>query len=165
MRLRFLLDCLLIALCTTTLAAQAPKWIDRTPSSPLMSPSPRSGHAMAYDASRAEVILFGGVRGGSINNAFNETWLWNGMTWINRSPVNSSDSPPGRYNTAMAYDSLRGRVVLFYWSTEVFTPAIKSADVVWLLRESTCWRILDPHQFLTAHNSCRRCVWNAETEH
>lgn len=38
------------------------------------------------------------------------TWEWNGSTWTRRSPA---ASPPSRLWTTMAYDSIRGQIVLF----------------------------------------------------
>ena len=69
-------------------------------------PSARSGHAMAYDAVRDEVVLFGGFDGTDLN----DTWVWNGWYWQQRHPVSS---PPARSRHAMAYDGARQQVVLF----------------------------------------------------
>jgi hypothetical protein len=69
-------------------------------------PSARSGHAMAYDASREQVVLFGGNDGTDLN----DTWTWDGWTWQQRFPTSR---PPARSRHAMAYDSARGQVVLF----------------------------------------------------
>ena len=69
----------------------------------------RSGHAMAYDAARQRVVLFGG-RNGSTTMASNDTWEWDGATWIQRT---SAISPSARFYYAMAYDVARQRIVLF----------------------------------------------------
>jgi hypothetical protein len=81
--------------------------------SPPNSPSPRSGEAMVYDVARRRVVLFGG----SIVNAANpsgitvaETWEWDGDDWVQLSPA---VSPSARYLHAMAYDTVRQRVVLY----------------------------------------------------
>ena len=42
---------------------------------PATSPSKRSSVGMAYDAARAEVVLFGGGIGAS---TFDDTWTWDG---------------------------------------------------------------------------------------
>ena len=76
-------------------------WIQRSSS----GPSPRFGHAMAYDEIRQQVILFGG-NDGSVKN---DTWAWNGTTW---SLINNSGPSP-RMDVAMASDPERSRVVLF----------------------------------------------------
>jgi hypothetical protein len=40
----------------------------------------------------------------------NDTWTWDGTTWTQLSPTHSPDA---RENHAMAYDSIRGKTVLF----------------------------------------------------
>jgi hypothetical protein len=81
-------------------------WIERTPAT---SPPLRFGHAMAYDAARGRVVLFGGydLLAGL---ALADTWEWDGNTWVEAAPA---ATPPGRYGHSMVYDSVRQRVVLF----------------------------------------------------
>jgi hypothetical protein len=82
-------------------------WTQQTPPT---SPTPdRFLSAMAYDAARDEVVLFGGAP--DPNNVFaNDTWVWNGTTWTQRLP---STMPSPRSNHSMAYDAARGEIVLF----------------------------------------------------
>ncbi|MBN2360563.1 MAG: hypothetical protein JXR83_13995 [Deltaproteobacteria bacterium] len=81
-------------------------WSERTP--PLVNPSARMDHAMAYDSVRGRVVLFGGY---DLNwTDVQDTWEWDGETWTDVTPA---DSPPARYGPAMAFDSGRGRVVMF----------------------------------------------------
>lgn len=40
----------------------------------------------------------------------NETWIWNGNDWV---PQNPTIYPPGRFNSAMAWDSMRQSLVVF----------------------------------------------------
>lgn len=80
---------------------------------PRMTPSPRTWSSMAYDSRRREIVLFGGAtrsRGGNVTRDTNETWVWDGTSWIQRHPATS---PPARYLASMAYDAVRGEVVLF----------------------------------------------------
>lgn len=81
-------------------------WRRRVPTS---SPSPRTNLAMAYDANRGEVVLFGGYNfvGGQ---ALNDTWTWNGTTW---SQIQTPFTPAGRYGSSMAYDPNFKGLVLF----------------------------------------------------
>lgn len=58
-------------------------------------PAPRNGAAMAYDASRQRVVLFGG------GGAPDETWEWDGKSW----EQNAAAHTEGRFNSAMAYDA------------------------------------------------------------
>lgn len=62
---------------------------------------------MAYDSARGEVVLFGGAH----NFAYlSETWVWNGMTWAQRTPATA---PPARCCHELEFDSARAQVVLF----------------------------------------------------
>jgi len=69
----------------------------------VSGPSPRDSHAMAYDASRAVTVLFGGTSG------VGDTWEWNGTQWTQR----MVSGPSRRYGHAMAYDAARAETVLF----------------------------------------------------
>src|SRR5262249_7110837 len=61
------------------------------------------GHAMAYDAGRGQVVLFGGNATGTSVSA---TWAWNGTSW------SSLPANPGAGGTAgMAYDQGRHELV------------------------------------------------------
>ncbi len=73
-------------------------------------PSPREGHAMAYDRARGVTVLFGG-RYYSSGSGFllGDTWEWDGTTWMLRSTI----GPLPRAYHAMAYDNARGVIVLF----------------------------------------------------
>jgi hypothetical protein len=74
--------------------------------SPAASPPANSGHRLAYDEARDEIVLFGGFNGARLS----ETWLFDGGTWAQVFP---STTPPARNNHAMAYDPVRERVVMF----------------------------------------------------
>jgi hypothetical protein len=62
---------------------------------------------MAYDAARGKVVLFGG---GTASGFSNETWEWNGTSWMLITPVTS---PPARRYHSLVYDQKRAKVVLF----------------------------------------------------
>jgi hypothetical protein len=66
----------------------------------------RYGHAMAYDAARKRVVLFGGFS----NAPYGDTWEWDGATWSFKTPLSSPDA---RFEHQMTYDVARQRVVLF----------------------------------------------------
>jgi hypothetical protein len=63
--------------------------------------------AMAYDAARGEVVLFGGRDG---TQFLGDTWTWNGTAWTEEHP---DTSPSPRVGMGMAYDAARSLVVLF----------------------------------------------------
>ncbi len=75
---------------------------------PAASPPARGRHAIAYDATRQRVVVFGGADHGG--GGFDDTWEWDGTSWTQRSAV---PSPPSRFLHALAYDGARQRVVLF----------------------------------------------------
>ncbi len=64
---------------------------------------------MAYDSSRAVVVLFGGTSDSAASGANGETWEWNGQNWTFR----QVSGPSARYGHSMAYDSDRHVTVLF----------------------------------------------------
>lgn len=94
-------------------------------------PPARYADAMAYDSARGVTVLYGG--GTVVPNVgyvgFGEVWEWNGTQWRQRTTYYSSnawhqiaggywqeiysDTPASRLQHAMAYDSRRGRVVMF----------------------------------------------------
>jgi hypothetical protein len=80
-------------------------WIQRTPA---VSPSPRVYHAMAYDAARNRVVMFGGRDASNV--ALAETWEYLGATWTQRTPA---ASPSARIDHEMVWDAARGRTVIF----------------------------------------------------
>ena len=86
-------------------------WAIRTRSSSF-DPSARFGPAMAYDSSRGRVVLFGGD---ADIYPYNDTWEWTGSRWVQILPSDPEDdgNPTGRVNAAMAFDSKRGRIVMF----------------------------------------------------
>ena len=82
---------------------------------PATGPAPMIDHALAYDARRDVIVLFGGTLCSDIRSCLNDTWEWDGHEWALRTP---ETSPDGRYHSAMVYDARRGVVVLFggfYW--------------------------------------------------
>lgn len=73
---------------------------------------PRTNHQMVYDEINNQIILFGGeVSGGSLND-FEATWIFSSenKTWTKLSNI---QSPRGRFNHRMVYNSLNGKVFLF----------------------------------------------------
>ncbi|MHC5108717.1 MAG: Kelch repeat-containing protein [Planctomycetota bacterium] len=67
-------------------------------------PSPRWGHAMAYDALHQRTVLFGG---GSPDD---ESWEFDGVAWSQRFPT---ASPPGRFRHEMVYDNDNDLTIMF----------------------------------------------------
>lgn len=114
----------------TTLAGlklALPQWVLRTTN----GPSPRRANAMAYDSARGVTVMYSG---GFVDPDFGYTgygdlWEWDGARWRQRTTYNWTnawhqdsrgywvqnygDTPAARMQHAMAYDSRRGRVVMF----------------------------------------------------
>jgi len=71
------------------------------------NPSGRMSAAMAYDAARGEVVMFGGH---GASGVLGDTWTWDGSGWTQQHPA---ESPLPREQAAMAFDPVGGRVILF----------------------------------------------------
>jgi len=119
----------------TLLIKPGPQWVLRSSS----GPPARTAPAMAYDSKRHVTVLFGGAVPDDIGvlHPLNDLWEWNGMRWTQRmtnSPLAgwikdnngywrfsySGNRPVARLEHAIAYDSRRGRIVLF--GGESFDP-------------------------------------------
>lgn len=74
---------------------------------PATAPPPRLEPALADDAGRGRVLLFGGWDGSQF---LGDTWEWDGSDWVEHFPA---ISPPPNTGHAMAYDPVRRRVVLW----------------------------------------------------
>ena len=72
-------------------------------------PGDRRNYAVAYDSGRGRTVLWGGCNYNGTACYF-DTWEWDGTTWERR----TSGQPPWAEDFfALAYDSGRGRTVLF----------------------------------------------------
>jgi hypothetical protein len=92
------------------------------------APSARWGAAVAYDALADRAVLFGGCT--SLPPTFTlsaQTWLFDGANWQS---VVTSPSPSPRVGHGMAYDPLRGRVVLF-GGNQVLTDTWEWNGLAW----------------------------------
>jgi hypothetical protein len=76
----------------------------------VSGPSARAEAAVAYDAWRGVVVLFGGYRrrAGEMER-LGDTWEWDGRRWAQV----TSTGPSPRNGAVMAYHQQRGRVLLF----------------------------------------------------
>ena len=78
---------------------------------PPTAPSKRAFAAMAYDRESDRIVLFGGSDNGAVTRPA-ETWTYDldSNAWTNMAPA----TQPGlRRSSAMAYDSLHDRIIMF----------------------------------------------------
>jgi len=101
---------------------------------PRQSPPGRSFHAMAFDETRREVILFGGVDSGGA--LLSDTWSWDGSSWSERFP---GLAPSARHRHAMAFDSATRQIVLF---GGVDKDGVRGDTWVW---DGTTWNLKAPY--------------------
>jgi hypothetical protein len=78
---------------------------------PAHRPPARQHAAMAYDAERRQVLLFGGdsEEGSGRPELRADTWAWDGSDWTQLHPVSSPNAGPTPH---MAYDATAREVVL-----------------------------------------------------
>jgi hypothetical protein len=107
---------------------------------PAVKPPARGHGGMAYDTIRQRMVLFGGMAGGSPSVDLDDTWEWDGTTWIQRTPLHA---PSPRTSFALAFDAARGRTVLFGGLTGATTTALGDT---WL------WDGADWTQVFPAHS-------------
>jgi hypothetical protein len=87
------------------------RWEQRSPVDPEEDgePGARYSYGLAYDRRRGVTVMYGG------NNGADELWEWDGISWDLVTPEDPEEdgNPVALSNHAMAYDSLRAKVVLF----------------------------------------------------
>lgn len=67
-------------------------------------PPARLHSMMAFDPSRGKVVLFGGATDTQGTTVFDDTWTWDGTTWV---PISTGARPTPRWGSAMAFDAAR----------------------------------------------------------
>ena len=91
--------------CDDQCQPEVPRWMSMSAD----LPTPRVDVAMAYDAPRGTIVLFGGAMfAGSPPSS--DTWIYELDTWRRAQPLNS---PAARSGHAMAYDGDTQRVYLY----------------------------------------------------
>lgn len=94
--------------CTGHCKREYRLWRDVTPRPPQV----RIGFGLATDPIRGVTIVGGGLSLVAVPNTllFNETWRWDGATWVEAKPL---VTPTPRADPAYAYDARRKRGVMF----------------------------------------------------
>lgn len=100
-----------------------------------LQPEPITNMALVYDEARSELVRVWGWPYGCASCARNETWTFDGTTWVNR----NAPTPGTAQYAAGVYDSLRQRVVVFGSNRET-----TSGVYAW---NGTSWSTLTGNQF------------------
>ena len=102
-----------VLLFTNQLVNQTWSWDgdDWVELSPPTSPPPLRAGRLVYDSARDRVVLFGGATStANTPTLSDETWEWDGTTWLQR---DVEPHPSARWLMDLAYDAHRQRTVLF----------------------------------------------------
>jgi hypothetical protein len=83
---------------------------------------------MAYDADRHFSVLFGGMSIGGDFHDLSDLWGWNGLNWT---ALSTSPVPPGRHFHTLAYDSVRGKLVMFGGRIGRDVPPLRTLGDTW----------------------------------
>jgi hypothetical protein len=102
---------------------------------PLTSPSARHSAAMAFDAARAKVVLFGGCTA-DCSAPTADTWEWDGSDWAQVTPQRAPDP---RSSASMTFDG--SHVLLYGGQMPAFPP--KAFGDTWLF-DGASWTLLAP---------------------
>jgi hypothetical protein len=94
--------------------------------SPQRTPTMRYVGGAAYDAARGETVLFGGLNPTNAGIYVDETWVWDGGEWNQRTTTNA---PPPRGFHVMVHDPVRAELLLFGG-----TDAARVMNDTWLHR-------------------------------
>lgn len=99
-------------------------WTKVDPATSLPS---RYWHALAYDEDRGKMVVFGGS--GASDTVLDDTWLYDlsTNTWER---LYTDEKPPERESSALAYDSVHEKFILFGGLVEFGEPPI---DDFWVL--------------------------------
>ena len=106
---------------------------------PAVSPPALTNAAVAYDAHRDKIVLYGGSLRGAPQR---DTWEWDGAagTWTH---IPTNGSPPPLSHHAMTFDAARGTVLLFGGRSSA--PDYELQDKTWEYNGSTTtWTQLNP---------------------
>jgi hypothetical protein len=104
-----------------------------------LDPPARQGFGLVRDAARNRLVLFGGLRNSEI--MFNEVWTFaldGSSPWRVERPLGTP--PVGRSGPAAAYDSRRGRMIIFGGFSGPYMNDVWSLDLV----DPMTWHAITP---------------------
>jgi cysteine-rich repeat protein len=106
------------------------------------APSPRMGPLMAYDPRREVVVLWGGYVDPTPNappyddlEVLTDTWEFDGAAWTEI----AVEGPPGRVESAMAYDEAAGVMVVFGGNVDQGDGTLRPSADHWTY-DGSAWR-------------------------
>ncbi len=99
---------------------------------PETAPPARECAVMCYDAARKEVVLFGGW---GQNGELNDTWVWNGEDWTQKTPGNPPPTNGYYHSNAMVYDVGRKEVILLHYGSNISMYAWNGSD--WIAKSTS----------------------------
>jgi len=85
---------------------------DWTQATPTTSPAGRAHYGLAYDLARQKVVMFGGSTNPGLLMTSNQTWEYDGLTWV-QVAMTSAQNPGPRQYPGMTYHAGLNRTVLF----------------------------------------------------
>lgn len=93
--------------CTGHCKREYRLWRDVTPQQPQV----RTGFGLVTDPLHGATMIGGGAQSNTtFQTLFNDTWRWDGGTWIEALPI---EKPGLRYDATYTYDARRRRVIMF----------------------------------------------------
>jgi hypothetical protein len=98
----------------------------------LGGPSPRLGHAMAYDAARSRVVLTGGAVPDASGAALADAWEWDGASWREITPA-STDAPEPVQSHTLVYDPVQATLVSIGGTNGLYPSGRLAPDQIWSL--------------------------------
>jgi hypothetical protein len=91
---------------------------------PAPYPPVRNLCSLQYDPRRQRIVMFGGFAGFTPQSHFDDTWEWNGATWL---PVTVSTRPHARHSADLVFDPIRNQLLLIggeMFSGGMFFPEV-----------------------------------------
>jgi hypothetical protein len=98
-------------------------WVERQVST---QPPAHIEHVMTYDASRRQIVMFGGA---GVAGLFGDTWEWDGINWREQPP-----GPSPRNLSALAHDVVSHKTVLFGGYPPILGDLWERDGTTWILR-------------------------------
>lgn len=120
-----------------TLAFDGAEWADVAPTN---TPPVRTHFGLAYDLTRDECVLFGGLTLPPNGMRLDDTWVYDGTDWTQRNPPNK---PSPRNSFSFSYDHVRGHMVMFGGAGNASWPFSRLLDETWHWYGTT-WQRANP---------------------